>query len=136
VHDPAQLVDDYVAVWNEPDPARRSTAVSRIWTEDALHLLQPPEDVRAAAAVLRVTPVFQARGHAELEARVGRAYEEFVAPGAFSFRSQGNGVRLADAVRFNWEMVDRAGTVAAVGLELLLLAADGRVRIDYQFIET
>jgi hypothetical protein len=37
---------------------------------------------------------------------------------------------------FNWEMVDRAGTVAAVGLELLLLAADGRVRIDYQFIET
>jgi hypothetical protein len=70
-----------------------------------------------------------------LEARVARAYQEFVAPGHFTFRSQNNPTRLGDAVKFGWEMVSSGGEVAAVGLEFVLLDADGRIRIDYQFIE-
>ena len=38
---------------------------------------------------------------------------------------------------FNWEMVRKGtGDVAGVGLEFLVLGADGRIRIDYQFIES
>jgi hypothetical protein len=33
-------------------------------------------------------------------------------------------------------MVATDGDVAAVGLDLLLLAPDGRIRRDYQFIES
>jgi hypothetical protein len=133
--DPAQLVARYVAVWNEPDPAERRRAVAELWTEDAVHLLQPPQEVRAAAAALAVEPIFESRGHAELEERVARAYDQFVSPGSFLFRAQGNEARVADAVKFNWEMVSTEGEVVAVGLELVLLEADGRIRLDYQFIE-
>ena len=65
-----------------------------------------------------------------------RAYEEFIAPGKFSFRSRHNAARLGDVVKFQWEMVSKGGEVAGVGLEFLVLAADGRIRLDYQFIET
>jgi hypothetical protein len=45
-------------------------------------------------------------------------------------------MRLHDVVKFNWEMVPRGGgAVAGVGLEVLVLDDDGRIRIDYQFIE-
>ena len=48
----------------------------------------------------------------------------------------GQAKRVADAVRFTWEMVSGDGAVAATGLEFLVLAADGRIRLDYQFIES
>lgn len=130
------LVDEYVGVWNEPDAERRRKAVAALWTDDALHLLQPPQATRDAAAALAVESVFQARGHAELEARVTRAYEEFVATGKYSFRSRQDATRLGDIVKFRWEMVSASGEVAGIGLEFLVLAADGKIRTDYQFIET
>jgi hypothetical protein len=135
VNDITELVDRYVAIWHEADAERRQSAVAELWTEEAIHILQPPEDVREAAAALNVTATFQARGHKELEARVARAYEEFIAPGQFLFRSRGNAARLGDVVKFNWEMVSPDGAVAAVGLEFLVLSADGRIRRDFQFIE-
>lgn len=131
-----ELAARYAAIWNEPSPDRRRAMVGELWTEDALHVFQAPQEVLDAARALSVTAVFQARGHAELEDRVGRAYEEFVAPGQFSFRRSGQPKRVADAVRFTWEMVGADDAVAATGLEFVLLAADGRIRVDYQFIES
>lgn len=41
-----------------------------------------------------------------------------------------------NGVRFNWEMVPAAsGAVAAVGFDFLVLGADGRIRLDYQFLD-
>jgi hypothetical protein len=134
--DSADLADRYAAIWNTPDAGRRREAVEALWTEDAIHLLQPPEEVLQAASSLDVTSVFQARGHDELEARVARAYVEFVQEGNFSFRPQENSARLGDAVKFGWEMVSADGEVAGVGLELVILGPDGRIRSDYQFIES
>jgi hypothetical protein len=136
VNDSRELADCYAAIWNEPDADRRRSAVAALWTDDAVHVLQPPQQVQEAASALDVTPTFQARGHAELEARVARAYEEFVAPGEFSFRPQDNAARLGDVVKFGWEMVSSSGEVAGVGLEFVILDADGRIRADYQFIES
>jgi hypothetical protein len=136
MNDIADLADRYVSVWNEPDAARRRALVGELWTADGTHLLQPPEEIRAAADGLGVVPTLAAHGHDQLDARVTKAYDEFVAPGRYLFRRRDPGTRVHDAVRFRWEMVDRSDdTVAAVGLELLLLAPDGRIRLDYQFIE-
>jgi hypothetical protein len=131
-----ELVDRFVALWNEPSAERRGTMVRELWTDDALHVFEPPHEVLDAAAGLSVTAVFQARGHAELEERVARAYQEFIAPGRFAFRLAGEPKRVADTVRFTWEMVSTDGSVAGVGLEFVVLAADGRIRLDYQFIES
>jgi hypothetical protein len=134
--DPKELVDRYVAVWNDPDAERRRKAIAQLWTQDGVQLLQPPQDVREAAMRLGLTPILEARGHDELEVRVTRSYEEFVAPGEFVFRARDNAVRLGNVVKFNWEMVPMGGGEAAgVGLEVLILDDDGRIRLDYQFIE-
>jgi hypothetical protein len=130
-----ELVDRYTAIWNEPDPDRRRQGVAQLWSEDAVQILEPPQEVREAAAGLEVTPTFQARGHHELEARVTRAYEEFVATAGNSFRPQDHGKRLADVVTWRWEMVTDTGEVAGGGLEFVVLGADGRIQTDYQFIE-
>ena len=65
-----------------------------------------------------------------------RAYQEFVAPGEFTFKPRDNADRLHNVVKFNWEMVPSSGGEAAgVGLEILMLDEDGRIKTDYQFIE-
>jgi hypothetical protein len=134
--DPQELTDRYVAVWNEPDADVRRTAIRELWAVDAKHVLRPPQDIRQAAEGLGfATTTLEARGHAALEFRVTRAHEEFVAPGAFTFSSRRNADRLHDIVKFNWEMVSPNGEVASVGLEVLVLDQDGRIRADYQFIE-
>jgi hypothetical protein len=136
--DPKELTDRYMALWNEPDSERRRAAIAELWTEDGAHILQPPQEAREIAARpgIGLTAAFEARGHAALEARATSAYEEFIAPGEFSFRRRDNVERLADVVKFNWEMVSKDGEVAAVGLAFLVLAPGGRIRRDYQFIES
>lgn len=135
---PTEIADRYVAMWNEPDADRRRTIIAELWTEDGVHQLQPPEEMREAAAApgIGLTARLEARGHAALERRATSAYERFIAPGDYRFRRQNDVERLADVVKFHWEMVAaESGDVAAVGLEVLVLAPDGRIRIDYQFIE-
>ncbi len=40
-------------------------------------------------------------------------------------------------VKFNWEMIPAdGGEVAGAGLEVLVLDKDGRIKTDYQFIES
>jgi hypothetical protein len=136
--EPVELADRYVAVWNEPDPDRRRAAVAELWTEDGAHILQPLEEIAEIAARpgMGLTAKLEAVGHAALEARVTSAYEEFIAPREFSFRRRDDVARLADVVKFRWQMVSKDGEVACVGLEFLVLAHDGRIRRDFQFIES
>jgi hypothetical protein len=137
MHDTQELVDRYVAMWNEPDAERRRQAISELWASDAVHKLEPPQETRETAATLRVNAVFEVRGHGALEERVTRAYEEFIEPGEFAFRAGGRAARVGDVVKLGWEMVKNdGGDVAAVGIDFLVLDADGRIRRDYQFIES
>jgi hypothetical protein len=67
---------------------------------------------------------------------VTRSYEQFIAPGGVHVQARDNAAGMDDVVKFNWEMVHISdGEVAGVGLEILVLDDDGRIRIDYQFIE-
>ncbi|MFE6979179.1 hypothetical protein [Streptomyces sp. NPDC057682] len=135
--DTDELAERYVAVWNEPDAERRRAAVRALWAADAVHLLQPPEEMRRSAETLGFDRlVLEARGHRALDFRVTRAHEEFVAPGTYVFRSCGDADRLDDVVKFTWEMVARdGGGVVGAGLEILVLGPDGRIVRDHQFIE-
>jgi hypothetical protein len=135
--DVPELVGRYVAVWNESNAARRRAAIRELWAEDGAHILQPPQEILHAAAGLGFTSTtLQARGHDALEIRVTRAYQQFVAPGEFTFMPRDNAARLGNVVKFNWEMVPTGGGEAAgAGLEILLLDEDGRIKTDYQFIE-
>ena len=54
--DPHDLVRRYVAVWNQPDAELRRKAIHDLWIQDGAHILQPPQEMRQAAARL-VSPL-------------------------------------------------------------------------------
>jgi len=137
MQNPNELAERYVALWNEPDIERRRATVRALWADDGMQILQPPRDIRErAAAIGFFAPTLEACGHEALVARVGTAYEEFVAPGKFEFRGRGEVVRLKDVVKFEWEMVPvTGGEPVGGGTEFVVFDGDGRIRADYQFID-
>ena len=132
-----QLADRYLALWNEPDADRRRRMIAELWTEDGSQILQPPQEMReiAASPGVGMAATLEARGHAELEARAATSYERWVGSEGLSFRRRDDVERLYDVVKFRWEAVSPGGEVTAVGLEFLVLGADGRIRRVYTFIE-
>ena len=132
----AELAEQYVALWNEPDADRRRRTIAELWTEDGRHLLQPPQEIRRIAAQpgIGLTAIREARGREEIEARVASAYEHWVASEGLSFRRHDDAEQLGDVLKFHWEALTGEGEVAAVGLCFLVTTADGRIERDYTFI--
>jgi hypothetical protein len=132
----AELAEKYVALWNEPDAGQRRRMIAQLWAEDGRHILQPPQEIRAIAAQpgIALTAILQAQGYEEIEARAASAYEHWVGSEGLSFRGRDDADRLDDVVKLHWEAVAKDGTVVAVGLSFLVLAADGRIGRDYTFI--
>jgi hypothetical protein len=134
--DTQAIAERYVALWNEPDADRRRQMIAGLWAPDGRHILQPPQELLAIAAQpgIGLTAILEAQGHDEIEARATSAHEHWVASEGLSFRGRDDADRLADLVKLHWEAVARDGTVSAVGLSILVLAADGRIERDYTFI--
>jgi hypothetical protein len=132
----AELAEKYVALWNEPDAGRRRRMIAELWAEDGRHILQPPQEIRGIAARpgLAMTAILEAQGYEEIEARAASAYEHWVGSEGLSFRGRGDADRLGDVVKLHWEAVAKDGTVFAVGLSFLVLAADRRIERDYTFV--
>jgi hypothetical protein len=131
-----QLADRYLALWNEPDADRRGRMIAELWTEDGRHFLQPPQEIRGIAAQpgVGLTAILEARGYEEIEARVASAYDHWVRSEGLSFRGRDDAERLGDVVKFQWEAVAKDGELFGVGLNFLVLAADGRIERDYTFV--
>src|SRR6266540_4589376 len=134
----AELAEKYLALWNEPDADRRRRTIAELWTEDGRHILQPPQEIRAIAAQpgIGLTAILEARGHEEIEARVASAYEHWVGSEGLRFRGRDDAERLGDVVKFHWEAVANDGETFGVGLNFLVLDADGRIERDYTFVES
>jgi hypothetical protein len=132
----AELAEKYVALWNEPDADRRRRMIAELWVEDGRHVLHPPQEIRAIAAQpgIAMRAILEAQGYEEIEARAASAYEQWVGSEGLSFRGRDDADRLGDVVKLHWEAVAKDGTVFAVGLSFLVLAADGRIERDYTFI--
>jgi hypothetical protein len=112
-----QIAARYLAVWSEPDAARRRAAVREIWAEDGV------EYVEGAAF----------RGHAELEARVAGAYEEFVGSGRFTITSADDVRGHHDVITLTVHLTTPSGESAWAARAVLLVGADDLIRQDYQF---
>ena len=112
-----ELVDRYLAAWNEPDADARRRAVAELWTEDGTY----------------TDPLVAVRGHQAIEATIAGAREMF----------PGHAFRLMDGVdghhgiaRFRWELVPAGGGEAvAVGFDVVVTADDGRLRGVYGFLD-
>jgi hypothetical protein len=130
------LAEKYLALWNEPDADRRRRMIAELWREDGKHFLQPPQEIRGIAAQpgIGLTAILEARGYEAIEARVTSAYEHWAGSEGLSFRGRDDAERLGDVVKFHWEAVANDGDLFGVGLNFLVLAADGRIERDYTFV--
>jgi len=114
--DATAIVARYLAVWNELDAEARRTAIPALWVPDGTEFVHE----------------VQFRGYAELEARVDRAHQAFVANGKYTVAGAGDVTRHGDIVTFTAQLVTPAGEVEWASRVFLLLDADGRIREDYQ----
>jgi hypothetical protein len=114
-----KLADKYVAVWNETDAVRRRQSIADLWVPDGEHYVGTQE----------------VRGYEALEKRIVGSHVKNVRDGGHRFRAARDARALHDVVTFHWEMLPAGREeVVAAGLEFLIIDAEGRIRIDYQFV--
>ena len=112
------FADRYVAVWNEPDAAKRRQQIAALWVDEGEHYVEATKFV----------------GHEALERRVVDAHNEFVRNGGNRFRAVPGARREGDVVTFYWEMLAPTGdTVLGKGLEFVILTDRGQIIQDFQF---
>jgi hypothetical protein len=109
------LADRYVAAWNEPDAAKRSSALAALWAPEGGGHKGP----RGYAALTRLT----------LAAPGGNSGREGI-----RYRAAPTARLRGDVVTFRWEMLlADSETVLAGGLEFLIVDDDGRILADHPF---
>lgn len=106
--DPA-VIDDYFAMWLEPDGPARAELVAKVFTEDGRH----------------VDPNADAVGHDGLVAMMAAVHEQF--PGLGMRRTSAIDAHN-DQLRFSWDLLGADGAVLLSGLDVATLAADGRLQ--------
>jgi len=119
MNDLDDFVERYVAVWNEPDSARRRERIAALWTPGGASLHR----------------VLEPRGHAALESRVAASYDKWVHGRGCTFRSVHHAFGHHDTMMCNWEMVSPDGAVISLGLSFLILDPYGLVHTELQFAE-
>ena len=112
----ADIIDSYIASWNEHDPERRRSLVGRTWSEDGSY----------------VDPVMAGAGTHEIAAMIGAAQAQF--PG-HRFELAFGPDAHNDRVRFAWRLVGADGPVAA-GVDFATVADDGRLHAVTGFLES
>jgi hypothetical protein len=102
------VVDTYLAMWNEPDRATRSELIEQAWVDDGHY----------------VDPLLEATGHAELCDMVDGVRAQF--PGSRLRRTTGVDAHHG-LIRFGWELGAADGDVVVAGIDVGVVAPDGRL---------
>jgi hypothetical protein len=111
-----QIVRDYLAAWNETDPAARRAAVERVWTGDARY----------------ADPLADVAGYEQIDALIAGAQARF--PG-FVFTPVGEVDGHHDQARFTWGLGPAGAEPVVVGSDVVTLADDGRITLVLGFLD-
>jgi hypothetical protein len=101
----AELIDRYIAMWNETDPARRRDLIAQTW----------------AAGATYVDPAVQGEGHAGIDAMVAAVQQRY--PG-YRFQLTSPVEAHHDRLRFTWSVAPTDGPTYVKGTDFAVLAAD------------
>lgn len=110
------LIDRYIAIWNETDAGRRRDLIARTWAEDGRY----------------VDPLMQGEGQAGIDAMVAGVQERF--PG-YRFRRTSRVDAHNGHVRFTWHLAPDGGPALAAGVDFGVVAADGRLQSITGFLD-
>jgi hypothetical protein len=110
-----ELIDRYIAVWNEVDPQRRAELIAHTWTEDSTYL----------------DPLVQGTGRRGIDAMIDAVQKKF---SGLKFRRTGAVDAHHDCVRFAWELAPGQGPAVAGGTDFGVIR-DGLLRQITGFID-
>ena len=103
------LIDRYIAMWNETDAARRAALIASVWTEAPQYL----------------DPKLEAEGRPAIDAMVAGVHQQI--PG-HRFRRTSAVDRHHDRVRFSWELAPDGGPPLVAGIDVGVVAAGERLQ--------
>ena len=104
-----QAVVNYIAAWNECDPANRKAIVAATWTEDGCYLDAHRHGI----------------GHQAIDAMIGEAQRQF--PG-YRIRLISGIEAHNDRMRFSWEAGGaQEAPLYLAGTDFAIVAPDGRL---------
>ena len=108
-----EIIDRYLASWNEPDAASRLEQAQAVWADDGL----------------LVDPLVEAIGPEAIAAAIGALREQM--PGHTLVRTTGIDTHH-DHARFGWTVVAPDGGVAVAGIDVVTFV-DGRIQTAIGF---
>jgi len=100
-----ELIDRYIAIWNETDAGRRRDLIARTWTENSIY----------------IDPLARGEGRGGIDAMIQGVQTQF--PG-LRFRRTSDVDAHNDRVRFAWELGPEGGPALAGGVDFGVIAGD------------
>jgi hypothetical protein len=101
-----ELVDRYIAMWNETDAERRRGLIAKIWADDASYL----------------DPVLSGEGLDGIDAMVKAVHEKY--PG-HRFKRTSDVNAHHDRAQFAWELGPEGGRALVKGVDFATLSKEG-----------
>ena len=112
----SDLIDRYLACWNETDAETRRVLLAEHWTPDATY----------------VDPMIEIGGLAALDATIAAVQAQFA---GFVFSPAGPVDAHHDIARFSWGLAPAGAEPVVIGFDVVVTAADGRIRSVFGFLD-
>ena len=111
-----EIVQRYIASWNETDPERRRKLVDELWDDQASY----------------IDPLAEAHGRDAIDAVIAAAQAQF--PG-FVFTLNGPVDAHHQQARFTWALGPDDADPVVIGFDVAVVAEDGRLRTVLGFLD-
>jgi SnoaL-like protein len=112
-----QIVERYIAAWNETDPERRRGLVDTLWAEDGSY----------------TDPLADARGRAEIDGLIGAVQQQFP---DLVFALGGPVDAHHNQARFTWHLGPAAASEPIViGFDVAVLNEAGQINAVHGFLD-
>src|SRR5882672_6446626 len=112
-----EIVERYLAAWNEKDVQRRRELVDALWTENGSY----------------TDPLADANGRAEIDGLIGAVQQQFP---DFVFTLGGPVDAHHEQARFTWHLgPEGAAEPIVVGFDVAVLNGGGQIRSVYGFLD-
>ena len=111
----AKLAEQYIATWNETDPAARRALIDQVWAADGQY----------------IDPLAEVSGRDQIDAVIAAAQGQFA---GMRFRLAGPVDAHHDQARFTWEL-GPDGDALVVGFDVAKRDADGKLALVLGFLD-
>lgn len=111
-----ELIERYIATWNETDADARRKLIDETWTDAATY----------------VDPMVVADGKDVIDQVIAGAQQRFA---GLAFRLGGPVDAHHNLARFTWELAPEGGEAIVVGFDVAVLSEDGRLETVHGFLD-